>query len=454
MVFSSLIFVFLFLPIVLLSQIIIQHTKIRNVILLLASIVFYSWGEPIYVFLFVFTILLNYAMVLIADISGERKKKIIGAVAIIIDVLILFWFKYSAWVGAIFGLSLAQQVLPVGISFYTFQAISYVVDVVFFEKYKAEKNIVNMGLYIAFFPQLIAGPIIRYEQMKEQIRSRTISIACLEQGSFRFILGLCKKVLLADSIAIIVENAFSLGDDLSMPFAWLGAVAYTFQIYLDFSGYSDMAIGLGKMFGFTIPENFTDPYKASTIRDFWRRWHITLSIWFRDYVYIPLGGSRLGKATTIRNMAIVWMLTGLWHGANWTFIIWGGIYGLLVIIEKEMNVAKRLETMPGFVRVLYRLFTMAAVICLWVIFRAENIHTAGIYLQKMFCLNFQNIDIFVLYFSEFKWAILGCCLYCFFPISKIKLDRRIYWPILFVFFIISISYLVKGTYSPFLYFHF
>ena len=453
MVFSSHIFVFVFLPIVLISQIIIKHTKIRNAILLLASIIFYSWGEPIYVFLFVFTILLNYAMVLIADVFG-KKKKIIGAVAIIIDVLILFWFKYSAWVGAIFSVSLSQQVLPVGISFYTFQAISYVIDVVFFEKYKAEINIVNMGLYIAFFPQLIAGPIIRYEQMKEQIRNRTISIACLEEGSFRFVLGFCKKVLLADSISIIVEKAFSLCGDLSMPFAWLGAIAYTFQIYLDFSGYSDMAIGLGKMFGFSIPENFTDPYKASTIRDFWRRWHITLSIWFRDYVYIPLGGSRYGKVATIRNMAIVWMLTGLWHGANWTFIIWGAVYGLLVILEKEMNVAKRLEAMSGFVRVSYRLFTMTAVICLWVIFRAEDIRTAGIYLQKMFCLNFQNIDIFVLYCSEFKWEILGCCLYCFSPLSKNNLDRRIYWPILFGFFIISISYLVKGTYSPFLYFHF
>lgn len=347
MIFSSLIFVFGFLP-PLLVLIFFFHKwiNVQNIILFFASLLFYTWGEPKYIGLFVSIIVLNWMLTLIAEQNKHLLlHRIIGTVTISFDVLILFWFKYAKWIGNVFGYSIGIDVLPIGISFYMFQAISYVADVVLLDKYKAEKNPINVGLYIAFFPQLIAGPIVRYEEIKEQISDREITIDFFEEGCFRFVFGFCKKVLLADSMAVIVNKAFFIGTELTFSFAWLGAIAYTLQIFMDFSGYSDMAIGLGLMFGFKIPENFNNPYKARSIQDFWRRWHITLSVWFRDYVYIPLGGNRKERWKTIFNVAIVWLLTGFWHGANFTFVLWGMIYGCLILFEKVLNINEKLKNL-------------------------------------------------------------------------------------------------------------
>lgn len=453
MVFSSTIFVFIFLPCTLIATLFFKNITLKNLILLVASLVFYSWGEPVYVFLFVATILINWILTLIADKIPKRKKTI-GITTICLDVAILFWFKYAGWLGSLSGLSLPQVVLPVGISFYTFQAISYVADVTLMEKYKADKSIINVGLYISFFPQLIAGPIVRYEEMKDQIQKRKMTFILFEEGSFRFLFGICKKVLLADSMGIIVNKAFSDSLSASFLFAWLGAIAYTLQIYFDFSGYSDMAIGLGKMFGFNIPENFKNPYISRSIRDFWRRWHITLSIWFRDYVYIPLGGNQKGKWRTVFNITVVWLLTGIWHGANFTFIIWGAIYGILVLFEKNVHIEEKINRGGVPAKLLYRLFTLLMIVLLWVIFRSENIGQALNYICNMFRVNLNNKQETLLYFSEYKFAFLGCIALIILPYEKMRCAKSLMWPIILLAFCISIAYIVKGTYSPFLYFHF
>ena len=456
MVFSSLIFVYGFLPLVILLAVITcKWTKIQNIILLFASLLFYSWGEPKHIWLFAGTVLFNWLFVLIsAYIPNKSWVRTIGVLTISLDIGILFWFKYAGWIGKAFGLSLGSTVLPIGISFYTFQAISYVADVTLMEKYPAERNLVNVGLYIAFFPQLIAGPIVRYEDMRDQIRERKMSLDRFEEGCFRFILGFCKKVLLADSMAVIVNKAFSDGSVLSFSFAWLGAIAYTFQILMDFSGYSDMAIGLGSMFGFRIPENFDNPYKAASIRDFWRRWHITLSVWFRDYVYIPLGGSRKGEIRTVINIAIVWLLTGFWHGANITFILWGVMYGILVLTEKLLDIDNKMKAWRVSFRVFYRVFSLFVVMLLWVIFRADNITVALNYILQMFRFSFEGLPQMILYLSEFKWAIFGCIILSNVSIRTLLEKRTRIWLLMLILFIVSISYLVKGTFSPFLYFNF
>ncbi len=455
MVFSSLIFIYGFLPIViLLGFITCKWTKVQNIVLLLASLFFYSWGEPIYIWLFVGTVTINWLFVLLSSFVRNRNVvKAIGAITIILDIGILFWFKYAGWIGSAFGLSVGTTILPIGISFYTFQAISYVADVTLMQKYPAERNPINVGLYIAFFPQLIAGPIVRYEDMEDQIRKRKMTLNGFEEGSFRFIVGFCKKVLLADSMAVIANKAFSDGSTLTASFAWLGAVAYAFQILMDFSGYSDMAIGLGLMFGFNIHENFDNPYRASSIRDFWRRWHITLSVWFRDYVYIPLGGNKKGKGRTILNMTIVWLLTGFWHGANLTFLLWGIIYGLLVVTEKLLNIDEKLrERLLG--RIIYRLFTLLVVMFLWILFRAEDIAIAGEYIAKMFKFGAEGFSQAVLYLSEYKWAMIACVILSIVSTKTLMNKRTWLWPVMLILFIVSISYLVKGTFSPFLYFNF
>lgn len=455
MVFSSLEFVFCFLPVVLLAVVLVRKTQFQNWLLLCASLVFYSWGEPKYVFLFAATILLNWALVWLADSrTNSRVRKIIGVLAICLDAGILFWFKYAHWIGSMVGFSIASSVLPVGISFYTFQAISYVADVTLMNKYRAERNPAHVGLYISFFPQLIAGPIVRYEEMSEQIKSRRMTMNSFEEGSFRFIIGFCKKVLLADSMGVIVNRAFGSVSALASFFAWLGAVAYAFQIYFDFSGYSDMAIGLGKMFGFNIPENFRDPYHAKSIRDFWRRWHITLSIWFRDYVYIPLGGNRKSGARTVFNIAVVWLLTGFWHGANYTFVLWGVIYGCFVLFEKTVSMDRILSQRGALFRGAYRIITLLIIILQWVIFRANGIRQAGEYIVSMFSFGADDLDIALLYLNEYKWAFITSLAVCFIPLEKLNEKRVFTWPLILVFFICGISYLVKGTYSPFLYFHF
>ena len=456
MVFSSLTFLFGFLPVCLILIFIFRKkTEIQNALLVLASIVFYTWGEPEYIWLFLITIFINWIMMYLAgQVLHESKKKLIGIFTIFIDLLFLVWFKYARWLGNGFGISIGGTALPIGISFYTFQAISYVADITLLNKYKAEKNPINVALYISFFPQLIAGPIVRYEDIREQILKREISFDLLEKGSFRFLLGFCKKILFADTIAVIAEKAFSSGEELSFSFAWLGAIAYTLQIFIDFSAYSDMAIGLGAIFGFRLPENFNSPYKAKNIRDFWRRWHITLSIWFRDYVYIPLGGNRRGIYRTIINIFIVWLLTGIWHGANFTFLLWGVIYGICVLAEKILNVEKVLQKMGKPVQFCYRLFTLLVIMLLWVIFRSQNIHHAIHYMMKMVRFSLNGIDETIWFFSELKWSFIGCLILCVVSSSEMMKRRLYVWPILLMLFIVSIVYLVKGSFSPFLYFNF
>ena len=468
MVFSSLIFVFGLLPMCIIGGFVTRNrVKLQNFFLLLMSLVFYSWGEPKYIYLFLFTIIINWAFAYISSFFDDKLiRKLIGLVSVFIDLSILFWFKYSGWcfteVNELFGLNLyvPVTVLPIGISFYTFQAISYVADVTLMEKYEAQKNPINVGLYIAFFPQLIAGPIVRYEDLAEKMESRKMSLEEFSDGTLRFLYGFCKKILLADSVAVIVDKAFSnLGsNELTMSFAWLGAIAFSLQIFLDFSAYSDMAIGLGHMFGFTIRENFNVPYKARTVQDFWRRWHMSLSGWFRDYVYIPLGGNRSGNRRTYFNLGVVWLLTGIWHGANWTFIAWGVGYGALLVFERFFAIDVWLQ--KGRVRAaLYRIFTLLVVVMLWVIFRADNISEAVSYISCMFSVKTltKGIPLTILYASEYKWAIAAGLIISFQPeitSERKKLLYNVGWPVLLILFVCSISYLVKGTFSPFLYFNF
>ena len=324
MVFSSLSFLFLFLPILLVIYFIAKG-KYKNYILLFFSLIFYSWGEPKYVFLMIISILLNYFFAL--RIEKENNKKIVLIISIFTNLGLLFYFKYwnffSSNLNSLFHISLKriENVLPIGISFYTFQELSYLIDV-YRKKIKAQKNIFILGTYIAFFPQLIAGPIVRYKDIEKQLKKRIHSMDKFCDGARRFIIGFSKKIIIANNVAIVSDCIFSQITDLGFTMIVIGTIAFSIQIYYDFSGYSDMTIGLAKMFGFEIKENFNYPYSAISIKDFWKRRHISLSSWFKEYVYIPLGGNRVNKIKLIRNILIVWILTGLWHGANWNYIIW------------------------------------------------------------------------------------------------------------------------------------
>lgn len=460
MVFSSLEFVFFFLPIAIIGDFLLKKwIPVRNLFLLIASLFFYAWGEPQLVFLFAGTILINWLAGLFA-----KKRRWVGIIAIILDIGVLFIFKYLNWsvdiLNASFnaGISIKQIALPIGISFYTFQAISYVVDVMS-GKTEANRNPISVGLYIAFFPQLIAGPIVRYTDIEKQLKNRTVTMSSFSDGVMRFLAGFSKKIILADGMAVIVDKAYGILEtgSLGAGFAWLGAVAYMFQIFLDFSAYSDMAIGLGAMYGFRIPENFNKPYMAKSIRDFWRRWHISLSIWFRDYVYIPLGGNRNGR--TYFNIAVVWLLTGLWHGASLNFVLWGCIYGLLVMAEKALHIEERLNG-KGLAIWFYRAFSLLCILFLWIIFRAENLTMAIQYIKSMFNFGVVNIgrDSPWMYFWEMKFELLACALLSFVRLpEKIRENgwyQGIKAVVLLLLFFVSVSYLVKGNFSPFLYFNF
>lgn len=386
---------------------------------------------------------------------------------IIINLSILFIFKYLMFtltnINNIFGsnLSVPNITLPIGISFFTFQAISYVIDV-YRKNGEVQKNPLNVALYIAFFPQLIAGPIVRYETIAKQIKSRQETFDDFASGVCRFMVGLGKKVLLSNTLAIVADNAFNMNsiNELSVSMAWLGAIAYTFQIYYDFSGYSDMAIGLGKMFGFSFLENFNYPYISKSISEFWRRWHISLGSWFRDYVYFPLGGSRVDtKKRLLFNLFVVWFLTGIWHGANWTFIIWGIMYFVLISIEKLIGFEKKFNKL-SFIKHIY---TMFFVILGWVIFRASNITEAFSYMGKMFGVRASGIfdAYFYLNIVENLIFIIVATIFST-PIYKIinkkvkenKFIAPIYVMGMLILFIVAISYILKGAYNPFIYFNF
>ncbi len=395
MLFSSTTFIYLFLPIVVLFYYLFKWNRLlQNILLLLASLVFYAWGEPKFVFVMMTSIIVNWLLGLIIDKKKRNKTaaKVMLGIDILFNIGLLFVFKYLTFTGSIFqsiigtNLHIPQIALPIGISFFTFQAMSYVIDV-YRQKGEVQTNLLYVGLYISFFPQLIAGPIVRYETIASEIKNRKESLNDFFDGFARFVVGLAKKVLLANSFAILADQVFNTvrdGGSISVMYGWLGAVAYTFQIFFDFSGYSDMAIGMGRMFGFHFLENFNYPYVSTSITEFWRRWHISLGTWFRDYLYFPLGGSRCSKGRNILNLFIVWALTGMWHGANLTFLVWGLMYFILLVIEKITGIH---NNKGKIIRVFKWLYTILFVIVGWIIFRAESLSDAFVYLKSVFGLN-------------------------------------------------------------------
>ncbi|MDO4573893.1 MAG: MBOAT family O-acyltransferase [Planctomycetia bacterium] len=471
MLFSSEIFLFLFLPFVLFVYygLLFRWRKLQNLFLLGMSLLFYAYGEPWFVLVMMSSIVVNWAFGLLVE--RFRKNRIatrgILMMMLVVNLGILGYFKY--WMFFLGNINyftgsyipIPQITLPIGISFFTFQAISYVVDI-YRGKGKAQKNPCNVGLYIAFFPQLIAGPIVRYETISEQIHGRRETLDDFSDGVCRFIVGLSKKMLLANTMALVADAAFEMAPtDRSVVMAWMGALAYTFQIYFDFSGYSDMAIGLGKMFGFHFLENFHYPYVSRSVSEFWRRWHMSLSSFFRDYVYIPLGGNRVPAGRLILNLFIVWALTGLWHGANWTFIGWGLFYFILLVFEKYTGFEKRGNS--PFVLPLKHFYTILAFVLGWVLFRAENIHAAGAYFQTLFGLAgnpFFN-DFVVFYFHDSRYFFLFALLFStpVIPWLEKRWEGRacfesIRLVMYSVVFFISVVYVVKGGYNPFIYFNF
>ena len=402
MLFSSLIFLFVFLPIVLGIYFIVFKKSMlaKNMLLLFASLFFYAWGEPKFVLVMILSIIVNYIFGRIIDQKriGGGYAKLYLCLSIIFNIGILFIFKYLNFtisnINNVFGDIIPQTniVLPIGISFFTFQAMSYVIDV-YRGTVKVQKNLLYLALYISFFPQLIAGPIVRYSDIEEQISNRSVTFDDFSEGVRRFLIGISKKVILANNFALIADEAFSnIGEEtLSISFAWLGSIAYILQIFFDFSAYSDMAIGLGRMFGFRFLENFNYPYISSSVSEFWRRWHISLGMWFRDYVYIPLGGSRGSKSQQVRNTFIIFLLSGFWHGADWTFICWGAYHACLFLPlllfnknRKYTNTVASGRWLPSFHEAVRIFFTFLWVVIGWIIFRAENIEQAIGYLGRMF----------------------------------------------------------------------
>jgi len=456
MVFSSSVFLLLFLPIVIAIYYnpVIKARSFRNIFLLLASLLFYAWGEPIYVFIMLATIAVNWGLAL-----KINKTKLI--MAIILDIGLLFVYKYANFTAANLGLPVPGIALPIGISFFTFQMVSYMVDV-YRSKAQAQRSFLSCALYISLFPQLIAGPIIRYADIEEQLNNRKETWDDFCEGLKRFTVGLGKKMLIANNCALAADAAFDTlknGSEIGIAFAWLGAIAYTLQIFFDFSGYSDMAIGLGRMFGFRFLENFNYPYISASITEFWRRWHISLSSWFRDYVYIPLGGSRVStKLRLFMNLLVVWMLTGIWHGANWTFIAWG--LGYFVFLASE----KFFLPISKFPKPLAHIYTMLIVICLWVVFRANSLGDAVDYYIAMF--GFGNSPLitedFWFYLNSLKLYFAFGILFCFPIVKRIETKfpslstlnsplSTIAYTILFILCFMSV---VKGGYNPFIYFNF
>lgn len=469
MVFSSPIFLLFFLPLVLVVYYnpFFKGRSFRNHVLLLFSLVFYAWGEPLFVFIMMLSILLNWFFVLGMDRQKDPVKRRIWMLApIIFDISLLFLFKYLGFFAHNLGLLMGSPIsldiaLPIGISFFTFQIMSYVLDV-YRRKAPVQNNVLRLGLYISLFPQLIAGPIVRYETVADEINERHENREEFIQGMTRFIFGLGKKVLLANYVGLIADNLFALGK-LSVASAWLGVTAYALQIYYDFSGYSDMAIGMGRMFGFHFLENFNFPYTARSVTDFWRRWHISLSTWFRDYVYIPLGGNRVGAARQAFNLLAVWVLTGLWHGANWTFIIWGLYYFAFLLLEKFSGLDKKIG-------ILSHVYTLVIVLVGWVIFRSDTLGGAMDYLGYMFGAGTTGVvdEVFYYYLSNGRWVLLAALL-CTIPIVQglrnrlalkfqqggwlkvMDLGRTIMTAIIFV---LSLLACVNSTYNPFIYFNF
>lgn len=476
MLFSSIVFLGFFLPVVLIVYYVIPSIKYRNCVLLVSSLLFYAWGEPKFVLLMIISIIFNFSMGIFISERKSRKKILIFS--IIVNLIVLFIFKYLGFTCEIINvfinslhlrpLTVLNLILPIGISFYTFQEISYLVDV-YRNPGLVQKNVLNLGLYITFFPQLIAGPIVRYHDINYQIENRKENIADFSKGLERFIVGLSKKVILANNFALvcdaIYDSSFTSYGTLA---AWIAAISYALQIYYDFSGYSDMAIGIAKLFGFDLLENFNYPYSASSITDFWKRWHISLTNFFRDYVYIPLGGNRKGKARTVLNRFFVFLLTGLWHGASFNFIFWGLAHGTSMVLERQTKINERKNVI---LRIGYRVFTLFVIIFLWVLFRNETKETVKIWLKmlginyhkflssvhkdKVLPLMFFYVDtkfyiltFFGLIFSFPWWKKISFLKEKFVAVKVIKCICLV------ILLWICFSFLASNTYNPFIYFRF
>lgn len=474
MVFSNLVFLFVFLPLCLLFYFIVGN-KLKNHVLLVASLIFYAWGEPRYVFLMLFSIFLNYIFGLLIDKyrSNLSLKKLLVVIAIVGNLVILGIFKYANFfidnINQMLGLSIeiVPIPLPIGISFFTFQAMSYIIDV-YRAEVKVQRNLISLSLFISLFPQLIAGPIIRYHTIAEQIKKRSVHLEKFTEGIQRFIIGLSKKVILANSFGEVADAVFNLPpSEMSVVTAWIAITAYSLQIYFDFSGYSDMAIGLGKMFGFDFLENFNYPYISKSVTEFWRRWHISLGAWFRDYVYIPLGGNRKGTARTIINLLIVWTITGFWHGASWTFMAWGFYFGALIVLER-LGLTKLLAKLYTPFQHLYLIII---VMLGWVFFRADNFSYSFDYLKTLFGLNGAGLidGAAIVYMNDYWMIFLSGVIFSLpiIPWLKQKLqsladyERKIVpffsfsLPLVYMLLLVfCVLLLVNSTYNPFIYFRF
>lgn len=479
MVFSSFVFLLVFLPLVLFLYF-ISPRRLKNLVLLIASLIFYAWGEPVYVLIMLFSTVFDYTNGRLIEYfrahGSPGKMKAALVVDLCGNLAILGFFKYADFVignintitGA--GLSLLHIALPIGISFYTFQTMSYTIDV-YRGNVPAQHNILDFATYVVLFPQLIAGPIVQYKTVAKELSKRKSSLVDFSEGVFRFSVGMAKKVLLANQIGAL-WNTISQMHELTAATAWLGAIAYSFQIYFDFSGYSDMAIGLGRMFGFHFLENFNFPYMSKSITDFWRRWHISLSSWFKEYVYIPLGGNRKGMPRQIFNLLVVWMLTGLWHGANWNFVLWGLYYGVLLILEK-LFLLRWLEKLPAWIGRVYSLFL---VVIGWTIFAQTDMGELAGYLKAMFGIGVAGVNSDFFYLLSCNAVLLVVLVLCSIDhrvwLSRLKKGHpaqggNIYQAVqasrgltlakpvlMLVLLVLSYAFLVGDSYNPFLYFRF
>ena len=475
MLFSSLSFLFRFFPCLLLCYFVIpkRFREMRNLVLLLFSLAFYGYGGPKYLLLMLGNIGINYlGGLLVRDKQGEKRRGVV-ALFVALNLGLLGWFKYAGFLA--FNLNnlglpvpVPQIVLPIGISFFTFQAMSYMLDV-YMGDTAVQKNPLKVALYVSLFPQLIAGPIVRYTTVENEVDTRNENLTDFAEGGMRFLFGFAKKILLSNALGQIANAAFDIpSGELSVVMAWLGAVSYTGQIYFDFSGYSDMAIGLGRMFGFYFLENFNYPYIAQSITDFWRRWHISLSTWFRDYLYIPLGGNRVSAKRHVFNMLLVWLLTGLWHGAAWNFILWGVYYGLLLVGENYLW-GEAWKKLPAALR---HGVTFVLVVLGWVLFRAVSLADVGAYLSALFAVGGNGLFMdgqAVYYLRQFRWELLLAIPACL-PVKhwlKAELDKRqessavargvsaLAPPILALGSGgLALLYLVGSGFNPFIYFQF
>ena len=453
MTFNNVFFIFLFLPVVLFFNFIIKNKILKNLFLVLFSFLFYAWGNPSTLVLLILYILFNYFTGLEIDNSEGKQRTITFVIGISVQVLVLFLYKY---IKLLFPFLSVELNVPVGLSFFTFSCLSYLIDV-YTKKSRAQSNLLHLSLYISFFGKISMGPIVQYNQMEKELEHHPFQIQLFCDGIKLFCIGLCKKAILADSLSIVHTN---LSASSSVLGSWMFAISYMLQIYFDFSGYSDMAIGIANMFGFHFNKNFDHPYNALSIQDFWRRWHISLSRWFRDYIYIPLGGNRVSNGKYIRNIFVVWFLTGLWHGANWTFIIWGLYFGCLLLLEKYV-LKDLLEKCPRFI---CHIYTWILVLISWVFFMSPNLTQAFGVLGKMIGINASLYDMNALFYLRSSVVLILIGIVFSFPVYE-KLESYLLgrWKqkasialtiVYVVVFLISISYVISNTFQSFLYFAF